>query len=264
MVMDRDGNEAVSRNIRFTPEIVTTKITDDERPPVISNFRVEEVAEGVFYSVELACETDKFSTADVEYGLLDNPLKLVQGLGPYTKDHRMSIGSLPAGKYIFSAITKDIYGHTSKSDELTLEVKGPFVTEEKESDVRPSVEEISVVKIGDKTALRWMTNKETSAIVSLGEVVSEEGSLDPHFPGLADHKQRGFYSCMTQDCHKGKIHVKMSHPTGKLEWKKARRSKDLPLSGEEEMLCITCHGPHASNNSFTLRKKEAELCESCH
>jgi hypothetical protein len=107
-VKDREGREAVSSEVRFTPSTVTTNITNDGIPPLISNLRVEELREGVFYSAVLAWETDEFSTSAVEYGLPGAAVNLFSMGAQYTKEHRITVGGLFPGKdYIFRVISKD-------------------------------------------------------------------------------------------------------------------------------------------------------------
>ncbi|WP_457756344.1 cytochrome c3 family protein [Thermodesulfatator indicus] len=65
------------------------------------------------------------------------------------------------------------------------------------------------------------------------------------------------------NCHsKNKLGV--IHPVGvPLNYKMAQRNKDLPLFNGV-ISCATCHYPHASSNSYFLRKTGKNLCLSCH
>jgi predicted CXXCH cytochrome family protein len=265
-VRDREGRGAVSEEVKFTPSTITMKMINYKTPPLISNPRVEEVREGVFYSVELAWDTDEHSTSAVEYGLPGVPANLFSMGEIYTTDHRMTVGGLLPGKdYIFRVISRDPFGNTARSKDLRVKVKKKPSPKKDEPGRWPSVRGVGVVKVGEKTALRWMTSVETAAFVDLGEVVSGEGrSRGPHYPGFADHRFRGLYSCLSEGCHKGKIHRKTSHPTGSLSWKKAVRAPDLPLAAGGIMLCATCHTPHGGDHSFRLRKEERILCTACH
>jgi predicted CXXCH cytochrome family protein len=264
-VKDRAGREAVSERVSFTPSTLTTEMINDNMPPLISNLRVEELREGVFYSTVLAWDTDKPCTSAVEFGLPDTPVTLLSLDDQYTKDHRMTVGGLSPGRdYILRAISKDPFGNTATSEDLRVEIKNPFTRETDEPDVFPSVEKVSVVKVGEKTALRWKTNMETVAVVDLSAVITEAPSNEPHFPGFADPEYRGLYGCLTKDCHEGKIHRGRSHPTGTLSWRKVKAPTDLPLVGGSVMLCITCHTPHGGEHIHRLRKAELELCASCH
>jgi hypothetical protein len=189
-VKDREGREAVSSEVRFTPSTVTTNITNDGIPPLISNLRVEELREGVFYSAVLAWETDEFSTSAVEYGLPGAAVNLFSmgaaavnlfSMGAqYTKEHRITVGGLFPGKdYIFRVISKDPFGNTARSEDLRLSAENPFSDkEEEELGVWPSVKGFGVVNVGEMTALRWKTNKETAAFVDLA------GPIIPALPTL--------------------------------------------------------------------------------
>jgi predicted CXXCH cytochrome family protein len=264
-VKDRAGREAISEQVSFTPATLATKMINDNMPPLISNLRVEELRGGVFYSAVLAWDTDKPCTSAVEYGLPDTPPTLLSMGDQYTDDHRMTVGGLyPEKEYILRVISNDPFGNTAMSEDLMVEIKNPFYKETDEPGVFPSVEEINAVKVGKKTALRWETNIETVAVVDLSAVITEEPSKEPHYPGFADYKYRGLYGCLTKDCHRGKVHRGLSHPTGTLSWKKVKTPPDLPLFGGSVMLCITCHTPHGGEHIYRLRKVEAELCASCH
>jgi predicted CXXCH cytochrome family protein len=256
-VKDRADREAVSGEVKFMTSTVTTNITNDNMPPLISNFRVEELNEGVFYSVVLAWDTNELSTTAMEYGLKGAPVTLLSMGDQCTMNHRISLSGLMSGKvYIFRGISKDPFGNTARTEDLLVKVENPFSNKKAEPDVIPSVEDVSVVKVVDKTALRWKSNKETAAVVELSEVVSSEKfSKEPHYPGLTDLPFSGLDGCMSEGCHKA---------TGNLEWNTAKPSGDLPLLKGYIMLCTTCHTPHGGEYSYILRKDSQELCISCH
>jgi hypothetical protein len=230
-VWDKEGRQAVSSEVKFTPSKVDTEIINDNTPPRISNLRFAELRRGVFYSTVLAWETEELSTAVVEYGLTGEPVSQMSMGDQYTKKHRVIVGGLlPEREYIFRVISKDPFANTAMSEDLKLEIKNPFSEKEEELGPWPSVKKFKVLKVGEMIALRWRTNIETAAIVNLGKAVLRLGSASgPHFPGFADHQFRGLHSCLSEGCHKGKIHRKRSHPTGNLSWKKAIGPKDLPL-----------------------------------
>jgi hypothetical protein len=200
-VKDSEGRKAVSSEVRFTPSTVTTNITNDNMPPLISNLRVEELKEGVFYSAVLAWETNELSSSAVEYGFQGAPVNLFSMGNQYTTNHRIIFSGLVSGKvYIFRVISKDPFGNTAGSEDLRVSVENPF-SDKKEEELGewPSVKEVSVVKVGEKIALRWKTNIETAAVVELSEVVSSERfSKEPPYLRFIEPLYTGLYDCISE------------------------------------------------------------------
>lgn len=264
-VKDRAGREAEPKELKFKPSKLDTNITNNNAGPLISNLRLEEFVEGIFSSAELTWATDEPSTTVAECAPQGEPATRVSTSSHYTTDHSITIRGLAPGKtYILRAISTDPFGNTALSEDLRVEIKDPFSNGSGEPGVSPSVEELGVVKINGKYALRWKTNKETAGVVELMRVLpSQILSIEPHYPGLAEPQFAGLEGC-TYECHKGSVHKRVSHPTGRLPWKKAVRARDLPLLNENVMLCTTCHTPHGGMHSHILRKEKTELCSSCH
>ncbi|MBI3753730.1 MAG: FecR domain-containing protein [Deltaproteobacteria bacterium] len=266
-VKDREGREAVSREIGFAPSSINEALMDDKKPPLISNVRVEEIKAGIFYSAVLTWETDEPSTSQVEYGLSSKYGEVSPPDNRYTKEHKAIIDRLvPDEKYHIRAISKDPFGNAARSDDFIFKAKKPFVEKQDEPQNKPSVDDIKVVKIGGETALWWKTNKKTTSVVEVAEVISRKNivSKEPHYPGLTTMKYAGLDGCLSEGCHKGSIHKKTAHPTGSLSWMKVTPPADLPLAGGAIMLCSTCHSPHGGNYDHILRKEESKLCTSCH
>lgn len=266
-VKDRAGKEALSSEVRFVPATVSKTIYNDNRPPQISDLKVAEIRAGIFYSATLVWNTDEYSTSTLEYGLPGTPGTQISNEAQYVTDHRMTVGGLFPGKvYVFRAIARDPFGTTFTSGDLKMEVKNPFAAEMEDSDTWPAVRSVRVVKIDKRTALTWKSNKETIAFLNLGEVMEDDGGSrgGPHSPGFVEFQYRGIYACLSEGCHKGKIHRKWSHPTGKLLWTKVKVPVDLPIFEGNVMLCVTCHTPHSGDHKYRLRKVETRLCNSCH
>lgn len=266
-VKDREGKEMVSQEISFTPSSVNEVILDDKKPPVISNVKVEEIKAGIFYTAAITWETDELSTARVEYGLSKKYDDSSPQGNKFTREHRVLIERLaPDEKYHFAVISKDLFGNTGRSEDFTFKVKKLFLEKQDEPQVRPTVENIKVVKISGKIALSWKTNKKVTSIVELAEVVSRKdiASKEPHYPGLTTAKYAGLDGCVNQNCHIGGVHKRTSHPIGLLSWMTISPPPDLPLAGNAIMLCTTCHSPHGGNYDHILRKDENKLCTSCH
>lgn len=266
-VKDREGKEAVSQEINFTPSSVYERMLDDKKPPVVSNIKLEELKTGIFYSAVITWDTDEPSTAQLEFGLSDKYGDVTLSDDRYAREHKVAIDRLvPGEKYHVRAISKDVFGNITRSDDFAFKVKKPFVEKQDEPGIKPSVESIKAVKIGDKIALSWKANKKITSQVDLSEVLSRKNitSKEPHYPGLTTKKYAGLDSCLSGDCHKGSIHKKTTHPTGSLSWMKVTPAPDLPLAGGTIMVCTTCHTPHGGEHNHILRKEEAKLCASCH
>lgn len=266
-VKDMAGKEAVSSEVRFVPATVSKTIYNDNRPPEISDLKVAEIKAGIFYSATLVWNTDEYSTSTLEYGLPGTPGTQISNEAQYVTDHRMTVGGLLPGKvYVFRAIARDPFGTSSTSGDLKVEVKNAFLAKTDDSGAWPTVRSVRVVKIGKRTALTWKSNKETIAFLSLGEVMEDDGGSTggPHSPGFVEFQYRGIHACLSEGCHKGKIHRKWSHPTGRLFWTKAKVPVDLPIFEGNVMLCVTCHTPHSGDHKYRLRKAETKLCNSCH
>ncbi|MBI5875195.1 MAG: hypothetical protein HZB81_05025, partial [Deltaproteobacteria bacterium] len=244
---DKEGREAASQDIDFTPSSVYERMVDDKKPPLISNLKVEELKAGIFYSAVITWETDEPSTSQVQYGLSSKYGDASLLDDKFTKEHVVIIDKLiPDEKYHIIAISKDPFENTTRSDDFTFKVKKPFLEKQEEPPAGPSVEGVKVVKIGNKTALSWRANKKTGAVIYLVEVVSRKNiiSKEPHYPGLTTKR--------------------ISHPTGLLSWLKVAPSPDLPLGTGSVMLCVTCHTPHGGEHEHILIKEESKLCTSCH
>ena len=266
-VKDREGKEAVSQEISFTPSSVNEVMLDDKKPPVISNVKVEEMKAGIFYTAVITWETDELSTARVEYGLSKKYDDSSPQDNKFTREHRVLIERLaPDEKYHFAVISKDLFGNTGRSEDFTFKVKKPFLEKQDEPQVRPTVENIKVVKTSGKIALSWKTNKKATSVVELAEILPRKdiASKEPHYPGLTTVKYAGLDGCVNQNCHVGGVHKRTSHPTGLLSWMTIYPPPDLPLAGNTIMLCATCHSPHGGNYDHILRKEENKLCTSCH
>ncbi len=269
--MDGEGNEAVSPEIAFIPSEIYRDMTDDNTAPMIRNLHVEEVKEGVFHSATISWETDEPSTSQVEYGVSK------RGFGDHTllnddiltKQHRVEVGGLVRGKtYYLRAISKDIYGNTSVSESMKVKVKGPFSTRkaEPEPDIELYIEDVYLLKIGDRTAVSWRTSKSANGVVLLSKDTKMEAALsaEPHYPGLSMDRYAGLDSCINGDCHDSGSSRLASHPSGAVSWYGLLRPDDLPLAKNSMILCTTCHTPHGGFYSRILRKNKNELCSSCH
>lgn len=266
-IKDREGKEAASPEIGFTPSSVNEVILDDKKPPVISNVKVEEIKAGIFYSAVITWETDEPSTSQIEYGLSKKYGDVSSLDNKFTKEHRVLLERLELGeKYHVMAISKDPFGNTNKSEDFTFKVKKPFLERQDEDQARPTVENIKVVKVSGKIALSWKANKKAASVVELTEMLSRKDitSKEPHYPELTTIKYAGLDGCVNQNCHVGGGHKRFSHPTGLLSWMTISPSPDLPLAGNAIMLCTTCHSPHGGNYAHMLRKEENKLCTSCH
>ena len=269
-VRDRTGEEALSEVLEFSRSEIEA-MEDDQRPPRISDLRVEEVRGGVFYSVVVAWQTDEPALSLVEYGRTERYGHLVRGWNHLVTDHRVTIDRLAPGKrHFIRVISEDAFGNRSVSDPLRFRFKKPFSNKDNagrdNNDLKPIVEDITVVRTGTRTALRWRSNKETAALITVEAVPEAEEAVDngPHYPGLRDITESGQQVCL--DCHSGGIHMRASHPTGVVNWRRrgVTKASGVVLGSRDAILCATCHSPHGANHGYMLRDEQENLCSSCH
>ena len=265
-VKDSLGKEAESETLEVAPSKISGGFFTDKTLPVVSDLRVEEVGKGVFASVIMAWRTTKPSLTRLEYGDSEKFGNTVNGTpGQYVTEHRLLMDNMqPGEKYYVRAIAEDVSGNKSVSGPIKFKPKSVDVKKPSESPGVLAVTNISVARIGKRPAFTWKTTKPAKTTVIVSEVIPKEKitGMDPHYPGIKKHVDAGMAMC--EECHKGAVHRRASHPVGKVDWGKVSRAFDLKYGEGSEVLCVTCHSSHGGGHPHILRKEESKLCNSCH
>ena len=265
-VKDSLGKEAKSETLEVVPSKISGGFLVDKTPPVVSDLKVEEVGKGIFGSVVMAWRTTKPSLTRLEYGDSEKFGNTLSGTPEqYVTEHRLLIDNMqPGEKYHVRAIAEDVSGNKSASEPIKFKPKSVEVRKPSESPGVLAVTNISVARIGKRLAFTWKTAKPAKTTVIVSEVIPKEKitGMDPHYPGIKKHVDAGMAMC--EECHKGRIHRRTSHPVGKVDWGKASRAFDLKYGEGSEVLCVTCHSSHGGGHPHILWKEESKLCNSCH
>jgi len=135
----------------------------------------------------------------------------------------------------------------------------------------PLIEIIRDVHRPEVLSLRWRTSEPKRCMVEWGEQPSfgQSGAMDQvqsaHAERLPLGVEIGINACY--QCHpKSKLGV--SHPVNVLPSQKIKekmKMAGLPTGKGGLLLCVTCHIPHASSQSFLGRRAVSEeLCVACH
>ena len=98
---------------------------------------------------------------------------------------------------------------------------------------------------------------------SFCHVLPDEPSKDEnHEQGLRSVDDIGINVCYS--CHTKK-NLGISHPVGVYPTREIRIPEELPKGSFGQILCLTCHTPHGSDEEYLGRKPvSAQLCIACH
>lgn len=265
-VRDSLGKEAESETLEVALSQIGGGFLADKTAPLVSDLRVEEVGKGIFSSVIMAWRTTKPSLTRLEYGDSGKFGNTLNGTPEqYVTEHRLLMDNMqPGEKYYVRAIAEDVSGNKSASEPIKFKPESVDVKKPSESPGMLAVTNISVARIGKRPAFTWKTTKPAKTTVVVSEVIPKEkiAGMDPHYPGIKKHADAGMAMC--EECHKGRIHRRASHPVGKVDWGKTGKAFDLKYGEGSEMLCVTCHSSHGGGHPHILRKEESKLCNSCH
>ena len=271
---DEKGEKARAVSKRFIPADVYEEIKNDKKAPVASNFRVDSIGSGIFSSIVFAWETDDYSDTAIAVGPKKTSMTIKRSKdSAYKKVHKLNVDGLrPGDKYYFQTVSTDPFGNTAKSKPVKMKIPKKMKKKKKtkkpvEKPVagKPVLKDVEVLRVGDKFAARWKSNKPVKVKVELAKLaVSRKVKLsEPHYPGFVTPEYRSIEVCMATGCHASGMHKTMAHPINvQVDIKIARRLK-LPLV-EDLVTCDTCHDSHGGDAIFMLRKDQTELCLTCH
>ncbi|MEW6602302.1 MAG: cytochrome c3 family protein [Nitrospirota bacterium] len=231
----------------------------------ITGINVKEIRRRGFVRATITWESNAFSTTEAEYRVRGQRPDSYKTDGLYTKSHIITLNGLKyKSKYFFRAVSRDIYGNTLKSEEISFDTSEEFtrpqVEESKDDDSSlPAIEHMQVIRGQDGTGLylKVTANKSCGISVIVKEVMKKD---DKHGFGLLPARYSRIDICYK--CHPHDS----SHPVGiKAESPKTRTPVDLPTIEGGIITCVTCHTPHGGDrlhfNRFDFRK---ELCMRCH
>jgi len=228
----------------------------------IRGLMIEEVEHGIFVRASLFWLTGAPATSEVEYGLTRDFENRMTVDDHYTKEHRIPItGLIRDRRYYFRAVSKDLFGNITRSEELTLDTSLSFSGSAESMDttaVIPVIYDTEVFKVETQGVYLSVSLNKPSRIQLK---ISAEGGNKREFVHSFPQK---VYSTITVciSCHKQGA----SHPVGVRARKPGIITPyDLPTIEGGILTCVTCHDPHGSDRQYLARVDfKRNICIKCH
>ncbi len=259
---DAAGREVSMPSFKFVPLELDNTLQDDQTPPLIRNVRVKEIKRAIFLEATISWETDEPTNSVVEYGWRPGHRDRTVPEDVYVKEHRVTVTGLKPNKlYRFRITSRDIFGNTAVSEELTLDTSEHFNHADPPRIIDrdpPAVKEVRVVRIkgNDDVYLHILSNKAVRAFVR----INEPTEMDRHEFGLLPARVSQIVVC--KKCHP----QGQSHPVGvRSAGPRTRIPTTLPTIEGGMITCVTCHYPHGGNKRYFARLDiQRDLCVACH
>ena len=264
---------------------------DDEKAPAITDVEVIEIKRGVLISARIRWKTDETADSLVKYGISSSDISS-DSIPMFSKMHEVELTALkPKKTYVYTVISKDIYGNLAISEELTFAtdtffsppppepVKTAEEEEKEEHKAHEMIIEPEISSFNESYVLK--INLDTPAAIAVGY---PKGAAKTKRVEVARHTDKGKNQkrtklskaghplltseteinntiCLT--CH-SEINTTLSHPLQVRPRKGMIVPKEYPLA-DGMIVCMTCHRRHASDNPHRLIKSgKRELCIGCH
>ena len=264
-------------SISLPPLKQLPQLVNDGQSPGIFDIEFLGVKRGILYSATISWKTDEPSDSQIHYGIgtfsrrtrLDRQFKT---------RHFMVISPLSPGEtYIYSVVSKDLYGNRAISQPLTFSTRiaEPVSQVElvKNNGQSSSETELkhSLSAAGNRYYITISANKPTYMNIGVHRdlrprirMAQRDSSLETsakHVP-MKGRYETTIKTCL--GCHQDYQNVS-NHPIDVLPKKGMIFPKDLPLLANGRMHCMTCHEPHSSRNEARIRRStKQELCIGCH
>ncbi len=243
---------------------------DDGTPPEISQVKVLKIQKGLLLSATLCWKTDEPSDSEVTY-FLDDSTRSHEGNCVLAKDHILTLYGLSANKtYKFSVSSKDVFGNKSTSAVYSFSTSGRLATyEDPSTSLNVDLSGLKIKRklfvVKDDYVLVLQANRPVtiSIFCEKGQQITGKKpayKLPENHIGLRNLKDMGYDLCIA--CHRNSA---CKHPMNIRPRPGMTIPREYPTSASGEVICISCHTPHASNQEFLLIKcGKGELCVGCH
>ncbi len=244
---------------------------DDETPPKISQVEVLKIQKGLLLSATLHWKTDEPSDSEVTY-FPEGSARSHEGNCVLVKDHFLTLYGLSSNKrYKFFVSSRDIFGNRSTSAIYSFSTSSSVGNEDNPT-IPPNLDldglkiKKRIFAVGDDDYVLILQANLPVAIsifCEKGQQLHKNeavGKLPEDHIGLRDLKEMGYNLCMA--CHRNSA---CKHPMNIKPRPGMIIPSEYPTSASGEVICISCHTPHASNQEFLLIKcGKGELCVGCH
>ncbi len=242
--------------VPLSPESVASLPIKTAREPKILQAFPCEIEEGIFLEATLCVETNVPTEIEVRCGN-----QVETSSGDFFTRHRIVLGNLKKDAiYQAKIIARDISGRVSRSRVVMFRMDKTIKTEQFKNE---GTNEISI------RLFHFPPNEMVLAIESGNEIDWRLGilpdqsvkntSMPKNHPVIRSLLYSGIEACYK--CHPDEK-LGVSHPVN-ISLKNGMKAKGVPLFGKV-MTCSSCHEPHSANIPYLLRKKEDDLCVSCH
>lgn len=269
------NNDLNTISITLPPLQDLPQLSNDQRPPEISDIRFHGLKRGILYSATISWKTSEPANGQIHYGVGSFDLKTRLD-DQYKVEHSITLSPLdPEKTYDYSVISMDIHGNrvislplsfsTRIIDQATAATLSPPTSNTTATEIEQqlfavgqqyfvqiSASQPTYMKIGSNRTLRPAITMPTSSTAVLPE---------KHIP-MSDSTSTNIDACL--DCHK-EYQDQSSHPINVRPKQGMRFPEDLPLLKDGRMHCMTCHAQHSSSNEARIRRAtKQELCLGCH
>jgi len=262
-------------SVTLAPGQSFESLSDDQRPPQISNLQVTDVRRGISATATLQWDTDEHTDSVIYYGV-DN-LRSVKSDRQLSKQHSQVLLGLDADKnYQYQVVVRDLFGNETKSEVLKFSTDKSFWDQDTRVDtdrglasdidlrwqLKKAGEEYLLVVVADRpVSLSLEMKNEKMNQVKQERKVSAAGVSFSH-PVLKSSFDTNITVCKT--CHQNQ-REEYSHPIKVRAKKGMVIPPEYPVLSDGTMSCMTCHDSHASDHDYRLRKsKKSDLCRGCH
>lgn len=247
-------------------------LTDDSTPPEIKNVKVIEVKRSTMSSATIKFNTDKHTHVTLRYGL-NEPEGETLTCNMFDDAHLLQLQALkPDATYYFRIEANDIYGNSAESPVYSFttdkDVKVMESSLETVDSALPIKLKSEILRSEDNYMVRISANQPVAIEITTYEISDFllERKTSKNFPQkhppLKSLYETNVVTC--ESCHEA-LSKKFPHPVHFRARLGSNIPDEYPRLPNNQMSCLTCHKPHASNNKNHLRKSaDRELCIGCH
>ncbi len=267
VLRDEYDNEGEPYEIIIDPEKIKEFSDRYGSLKKIKNLRLADVRGGVYFNAMVKWETDVPATTVLEFwrkGVKGRHYR-IEYPGVYSWDHVVEITQLNRKyRYMFNAISTDIWGQKIKSATGELKLSEFKKTEEREDDAEeddepPELKKAEIFRLKGKKGVFILINTSRPSCCTISlykQVVKKE--VNDHFYKV--DRYASIDAC--NKCHEFTV----SHPVGvRAESEHVNVPDDLFTIEDGMITCATCHFPHGADRPFLARLDFREdLCLKCH
>ncbi|MBI5235713.1 MAG: hypothetical protein HY886_05640 [Deltaproteobacteria bacterium] len=267
VLKDERGNRLPPYRAQVIPAEITDIVNDDGKAPRIMEPGLNDAKRTTFIEATVRWLTDKPSNFMVEYGATVKYGERSSDERAFSNEHFARLTGLKSNTpYHYRITSRDIFGNTSVSEDLTVDPmdalnrKGKAWSGNERGDkaVRPEIVAVNLFKAkrSSDVLLRYIASGPVKASLS----ITEPSEMDKHGFGLTPARYSTIDVCVK--CHSQGA----SHPVGvRSKGPNTRIPPDLPTIEGGMMTCVTCHNPHGGDKEHLGRMDvKKDLCEACH